>query len=212
MRQPLVPAKVLHFKNCLPVFRPWITIIKNVEALALRSARINSQYLWWWRAVFHGFKSSGAPIIRFSLPWSYSITLFRYLIWSVFNVRRAPAFAFEQSKGATIGGAYPCWWILDRHFSRCWGFYPETGMQLCCYDGRRDKNRQCGPGRRPGDDTPSAIDLSRRFHPCHGKIEVGYASTSAATFFHFRRITLNPAVNRGVIIHPRSASISCSSR
>ena len=24
-------------------------------------------------------------------------------------------------------------------------------MQLCCYDGRRDKNRQCGPGcRRPG--------------------------------------------------------------
>ena len=73
-------------------------------------------------------------------------------------------------------------------------------MQLCCSDGRRDKNRQCGPCcRRPGTDTPSGHLLSRWFHPCAtGKDRKDYASTSAVVF-HFRRVTLNPAVNRGVI-------------
>nr|QEQ68051.1 hypothetical protein ICEJAFMC_00360 [Klebsiella pneumoniae subsp. pneumoniae] len=65
---------------------------------------------------------------------------------SVFNVRRAPAFAFEQSKRATIGGRFI---RVDEsricHFFTLLRILPETGMQLCCYDGRRDKIDSAAP-------------------------------------------------------------------
>ncbi|QUI98989.1 hypothetical protein KCP74_04225 [Salmonella enterica subsp. enterica] len=76
--------------------------------------------------------------------------------------------------------------------------------QLCCYDGGEIKSTVRNR-HTPGIDTPMA-DLHGVSSMPRAKIE-GYASTSSQ-FFHFRRITLNPA-NRGVIdIHPRSASIS----
>ena len=49
---------------------------------------------------------SVAPIIRFSLPMIAFNHVVPVLNLSVFNVRRAPAFAFEQSKRATIGGRF----------------------------------------------------------------------------------------------------------
>ncbi len=90
-------------------------------------------------------------------PFQFAMIAFNHVVpvlnLSVFNVRRAPAFAFEQSKRATIGGRFirvdesrdlPLLHVVED--------FTETGMQLCCYDGRRDKNRQCGPGcRRPGE-------------------------------------------------------------
>ena len=46
-------------------------------------------------------------------PFQFAMIAFNHVVpvlnLSVFNVRRAPAFAFEQSKRATIGRAlYPC--------------------------------------------------------------------------------------------------------
>ena len=49
---------------------------------------------------------SVALIIRFSLPLIAFNHVVPVLNLSVFNVRRAPAFAFEQSKRATIGGRF----------------------------------------------------------------------------------------------------------
>ena len=48
---------------------------------------------------------SVAPIIRFQFATIAFNHVVPVLNLSVFNVRRAPAFAFEQSKRATIGGA-----------------------------------------------------------------------------------------------------------
>ncbi len=46
---------------------------------------------------------SVAPIIRFGLPLIAFNHVVPVLNLSVFNVRQAPAFAFKQSKRATIG-------------------------------------------------------------------------------------------------------------
>ncbi len=134
---------------------------------------------------------------------------------SVFNVRRAPAFAFEQSKRATIGGRFI---RVDEsricHFFTLLRILPRNRYAACCYDGRRDKIDSAAPAvDGPVQIRPAAIDLHVGFiHVPRAKIG-RVTPVPAQPFFHFRRITLNPAVNRGVIdIHPRSASISCSSR
>ncbi|EMU36734.1 hypothetical protein ABNIH22_19426, partial [Acinetobacter baumannii ABNIH22] len=74
------------------------------------------------------------------------------------------------------------------------------GMQLCCYDGRRDKIDSAAPAvDGPVQIRPAAIDLHVGFiHVPRAKIG-RVTPVPAQPFFHFRRITLNPAVNRGVI-------------
>ena len=54
----------------------------------------------------HGFKSQRGA----DYPFQFAMIAFNHVVpvlnLSVFNVRRAPAFAFEQSKRATIGGRF----------------------------------------------------------------------------------------------------------
>ena len=76
---------------------------------------------------------------------------------SVFNVRRAPAFAFEQSKRATIGGRFirvdESWDLPLLHVVEDFTQKPVCSFAVTTGG---EKNRQCGPGcRRPGTDTPS---------------------------------------------------------
>ena len=72
-------------------------------------------------------------------------------------------------------------------------------MQLCCYDGRRDKIDSAAPAvDGPVQIRPAAIDLHVGFiHVPRARSE-GYASTSAAVF-PFQAHNAEPAVNRGVI-------------
>ncbi len=150
----------------------------------MRSARITSIPLMVAYCL-HGFKSQRGV----DYPFQCAMIAFNHVVpvlnLSVFNVRRAPAFAFEQSKRATIGGRFirvdESW---DRHFFTLLRILPRNRYAACCYDGRRDKNRQCGPGcRRPVQIRPAAIDLHVGFiHVPRAKIGKGYASTSAAVF------------------------------
>ena len=81
-----------------------------------------------------------------------------------------------------------------------------------CYDGR-DKIDSAAPAVDGPARPPAAIDLHRGFIHATGKIGRLRQRYQPQPFSTFRRITLNPAVNRGVIdIPPRSSSISCSSR
>ena len=68
-------------------------------------------------------------------------------------------------------------------------------MQLRCYDGG-DKIDSAAPAVDLVQIRPAAIDLHVGFIHVPRQRSEGCASTSAAVF-HFRRITLNPAVNRG---------------
>ncbi len=69
-------------------------------------------------------------------------------------------------------------------------------MQLCCYDGRRDKIDSAALAvDGPVQIRPAAIDLHVGFiHVPRAKIG-RVTPVPAQPFFHFRRITLNPAVN-----------------
>ncbi|AVI39326.1 putative tnpA (plasmid) [Acinetobacter baumannii] len=73
-------------------------------------------------------------------------------------------------------------------------------MQLCCYDGGEIKIDSAAPAvDGPVQIRPAAIDLHVGFiHVPRAKIG-RVTPVPAQPFFHFRRITLNPAVNRGVI-------------
>ncbi len=64
------------------------------------------------------------PSVALIIRFSFAMIAFNHVVpvlnLSVFNVRRAPAFAFEQSKRATIGGRFFCVdesWIATS--SRC---------------------------------------------------------------------------------------------
>ena len=57
----------------------------------------------------HGFKSQRGVDYPFQFAMiAFNHALFRLLNLSVFNVRRAPAFAFEQSKRDHRRALYPC--------------------------------------------------------------------------------------------------------
>lgn len=121
---------------------------------------------------------------------------------SVFNVRRAPAFAFEQSKRATIGGRFirvdesrdlPLLHVVEDFTQKpvC-SFAVTTGGEI-----KIDSAAPAVDG--PVQIRPAAIDLHVGFiHVPRAKIG-RVTPVPAQPFFHFRRITLNPAVNRGVI-------------
>jgi hypothetical protein len=72
----------------------------------LRSARITSIPFDGGVSRLHGFKSQRGA----DYPFQFAMIAFNHVVpvlnLSVFNVRRAPAFAFEQSKRATIGGRF----------------------------------------------------------------------------------------------------------
>ncbi len=121
----------------------------------MRSARITSIPLMV-ACRLHGFKSQRGA----DYPFQFAMIAFNHVVpvlnLSVFNVRRAPAFAFEQSKRATIGGRFirvdesrdlPLLHVVEDFTQKPVCSFAVTGG---------DKNRQCGPGcRRPGTDTPS---------------------------------------------------------
>nr|QYD12927.1 hypothetical protein OEKINHEC_00070 [Salmonella enterica subsp. enterica serovar Typhimurium] len=105
---------------------------------------------------------------------------------SVFNVRRAPAFAFEQSKRATIGGRFirvdesrdlPLLHVVEDFTQKpvC-SFAVTTGGEI-----KIDSAAPAVDG--PVQIRPAAIDLHVGFiHVPPGKDRKGYASTSAAVF------------------------------
>jgi hypothetical protein len=72
----------------------------------LRSARIILNTFDGGVSRLHGFKSQRGA----DYPFQFAMIAFNHVVpvlnLSVFNVRRAPAFAFEQSKRATIGGRF----------------------------------------------------------------------------------------------------------
>ncbi|CAL1226447.1 transposase (plasmid) [Escherichia coli] len=121
---------------------------------------------------------------------------------SVFNVRRAPAFAFEQSKRATIGGRFirvdESWDLPLLHVVE--DFTQKPVCSFAVTTGGEIKIDSAAPAvDGPVQIRPAAIDLHVGFiHVPRAKIG-RVTPVPAQPFFHFRRITLNPAVNRGVI-------------
>ena len=85
---------------------------------ALRSARITS-ILDGGVNRLHGFKSQRGA----DYPFQFAMIAFNHVVpvlnLSVFNVRRAPAFAFEQSKRATIAAPIRADESRDLPLSRC---------------------------------------------------------------------------------------------
>lgn len=104
----------------------------------------------------------------------------------VFNVRRTSEFVFEQGERAGTGGSFirdnKLWDLPFLHVVE--NFPPRTGMRLCCYDAKIDKNRRYAPCcRRPGNDKPSYPSPSYMSHQCAtGKDRKSYASTSTVVF------------------------------
>ena len=139
-------------------------------------------------------------------PFQFAMIAFNHVVpvlnLSVFNVRRAPAFAFEQSKRATIGGRFirvdesrdlPLLHVVEDFTQKpvC-SFAVTTGGEI-----KIDSAAPAVDG--PVQIRPAAIDLHVGFiHVPRAKIG-RVTPVPAQPFFHFRRITLNPAVNRGVI-------------
>lgn len=73
-------------------------------------------------------------------------------------------------------------------------------MRLCYYDAERGKIDSAAPVvDRPVKISPAAIDLHVRFINMPWAEIVRIMPVPAQSFFHFRRITLNPAINGGMI-------------
>ena len=114
-----------------------------------------------------------------------------------------------MSKRATIGGALSV--LMNRGSATLHVVEDFNQKPVCSFAVRRREIKidSAAPAvDGPVQIRPAAIDLHVGFiHVPRAKIGRA-APVPAQPFFHFRRITLNPAVNRGVIdIHPRSASI-----
>jgi len=121
---------------------------------------------------------------------------------SVFNIRRTSIFAFKQSERTAIGGRFI---RVDKSrdlpfFNVVEYFTQEPVCRLAVTTWREVKIDSTAPVvNGPVKISPAAIDLHVRF------INVPWAKigrvtpVSAQSLFYFRRIMLNPAVNRGVI-------------
>ena len=144
----------------------------------------------------HGFKSSGRRLSvsvchdRIQSRCSGTLNL------SVFNVRRAPAFAFEQSKRATIGGRFirvdesrdlPLLHVVE-------DFTQKPVCSFAVTTGRRDKIDSAARAvDGPAQIRPAAIDLHVGFiHVPRAKIG-RVTPVPAQPFFHFRAHNAEPS-------------------
>ena len=134
----------------------------------------------------HGFKSQRGA----DYPFQFAMIAFNHVVpvlnLSVFNVRRAPAFAFEQSKRATIGGALS---VLDESWDlplfTLLRILPRNryAALLLLTGGEIKSTVRPRLSTAPVQIRPAAIDLHVGFiHVPRAKIGSGYASTSAAVF------------------------------
>lgn len=121
---------------------------------------------------------------------------------SVFNVRRASTFAFEQSKRTAISGRFiRVNKLRDLPFLHVFeDFSQETVCSFAISTGGEIKIDSTSPAVDGAIQISSvAIDLHVRFINVP-RAKIGRVTpVPAQSFFHFRRITLNPAVNRGVV-------------
>jgi hypothetical protein len=134
---------------------------------------------------------SVAPIIRFQFAMiAFNAGVVPVLNLSVFNVRRAPAFAFEQSSALTIGERFirvdesrgsatssRCLRILPRN--RYAAFAVTTGGEI-----KIDSAAPAVDG--PVQIRPAAIDLHVGFIQCHGQRSEGLRQYQRSRFFHFQ--------------------------
>ena len=108
-------------------------------------------------------------IIRFQFAMIAFNHVVPVLNLSVFNVRRAPAFAFEQSKRATIGGRFirvdESWDLPLLHVVE--DFTQKPVCSFAVTTGGEIKIDSAAPAVDGlVQIRPAAIDLLRRFHPC----------------------------------------------
>ena len=150
----------------------------------------------------HRFKSQRGADYPFQLPVIAFNDVVPVLNLSVFNVWRTPAFAFEQRKRTSIGG---CLIRVDKSRDLPLLYVVEDLTQEpVCGFAVTTRGEIIIDGAAPAVDgpvkiSPATIHLHLRFVNVP-RVEVGGVTPGPAqSFFHFRCITLNPAVNRGVI-------------
>jgi len=150
----------------------------------------------------HGFKSQCGTYY----PLQFAMLTFNDVIpvlnLSVFNVRRASTFAFEQGKHTAIGG-YFIRVDKPRELSLLHVVEYFTQEPVCDFAvtsrGEVKVNSEAPAVGGPVKISPVVIDLHVRFINVPRAKIVRVTPVPAQSFFYFRRVMLNPAVNLGVI-------------